>query len=97
MAKKKQAKPVVKEKEPEVLPEVVEEVNTDFVPEVVDEGVVRDEEKENPIDLVNSTVSVRKEGNWKKVTHAELVQLEADGLLAGFDPENSEVLIKEKK
>lgn len=65
-----------------------------FVPETVDAGVVRDEQKENPMDLVNSTVRVRSLGKWKKVTPVEMAEIEAKGLLLGFDPATGEVLIK---
>lgn len=77
-----------------------EDVNRDdlpeegFVPEQVDDGVVRDEQKENPMDLVNQTVRKRIKGNWKKVSKEEMARLEQAGILRGYDPETGEVLTK---
>ena len=83
--------PVVEETQ--VIEPVVEETQS-VAPEVVGDGVVRDEPKETPMDLVNNTVKVRKEGNWKVVTYDELVDLETKGLLIGYDPDKKEALIK---
>lgn len=69
----------------------------EFVPEVVDEGVVRDQEKENPIAGLENEVIVRHPGAWKKVSHDELAQLEASGQLLGYDQKTGEVLLKEEK
>ncbi len=69
----------------------VEEV---FVPEVVEQGVVRDQKKENPMDKVNDTVKVRTEGEWFKVTAKELADLEEKGVLVGYDPVKQEALVK---
>jgi hypothetical protein len=85
---------------PRKNPEVPQGVNQDdseaFVPEVVDEGVIRSEAKENPLDLVADIERKRKKGKWRKVTREELVQAEAQGLLIGYDQETEEALIKEK-
>ena len=83
--------PVVEETQ--VVEPVVEETQT-VAPEVVGDGVVREEPKETPMDLVNNTVKVRKEGKWIPVTYDELVDLETKGLLIGYDPDKKEALIK---
>ena len=62
-------------------------------PEVVADGVVRDA-KENPILDNDMDKKPRLEGNWVKVTNEELVKLEADGKLLGYDPATKEALIK---
>lgn len=87
------AKQTVKQSE---VKEVEQEV---FVPEVAENGAVRDEKKENPMDLIYEAdkKKVRFSGNWKRVSEAQLAKLESDGLLIGYDPETQEALIKEKK
>jgi len=93
MAKGK-AKQSVKE-----TPEV--EVKEEFQPEPVEgmEGAMRDEKKENPMDAVAEADAkkVRAPGNWTKVPHGQIAELEEKGLLQGYDPETGEVLIKEEK
>ena len=80
MSKKKVKEPVV---------EVVKDV-----PEEIEDGVVRDKKIETPMDLVNSAVKVRKEGNWVDIPEEGLAGLEAKGLLQGYDQKNQKVLIK---
>jgi len=71
------------------------EVKEKFIPEVVEEGVTRTEEKMNPADALASQEIVRKPGNWIKATMTEVADFEAKGVLIGFDSAKMEVLIKE--
>lgn len=88
---KSQKKKAVKPKATEI-----DKPKEEFIPEVVDEGVVRDEEKMNPMDLVAASDSekVRTAGNWKKVPQGEIARLEEEGLLVGYDSLTGEVLLK---
>ena len=84
-------------KKKEVVAE--EETKPKFTPEVVDDGVLREEAKENPTDLAENSVKVVKEGNWKVVSYAELVKIESEGALQGkmACPDGTiKVLVKEK-
>lgn len=62
--------------------------------EVIADGVVRDAGKENPILDNDMEKKPRVEGNWKKVTMAELAKLEEDGVLVGYDNSTCEALVK---
>ena len=62
--------------------------------EVIADGVVRDDGKENPILDNDMERKPRVEGNWKKVTMAELAKLESDGVLVGYDQSTGEALVK---
>lgn len=62
-------------------------------PEIIADGVVR-EVGENPIEDNPVERKPRLEGNWVKVTHAELVALESSGKLFGYDPSTGEALVK---
>ena len=73
---------------------VVEVEVEEQMPEVIADGVVRDAGKENPLEDNPVEKSPRIDGNWKKVTYAELVALEASGNLVGYDPEAGEALTK---
>lgn len=70
--------------------EAVEEVE-----EVIADGVVRDAGSENPIADNPVEKKPRKSGNWIKVTPEKLAQLEASGVLKGYDPSTQEALLKE--
>lgn len=62
--------------------------------EVVADGVVRDAGAENP--LVDNVLEKKQrvDGAWIKVTAKELAELEAQGVLVGYDPSKGEALVK---
>lgn len=64
-------------------------------PESVDEGVVRDNPKETPMDQVSASIDVKFPGKWVKATVDEVSDYEKKGVLLGFDKKKMEVLIKE--
>jgi len=85
---------MAKKKKDEVLEESVNQPEEEYVPEIIEEGITKEEKKQDPMDLVNKAVKVRCKGNWKKVSYGEMQRLQEEGLLVGYDPKTGEVLTK---